>query len=243
MRLFTRLFSGWSIELIAIRDARSLAEAYNRGVRSSKGDVIILSHDDIDIAASDFACRLVRHLRQFDVVGVIGSTKMSGPAWGWSGHPHLRGWITHVVPEGDAWHAEIVDPRPSAGEIQVLDGVLLAARRKVFMEVDFDEKTFEGFHLYDIDWSYRAFRAGYRLAAAGDLQVVHASRGRFGAEWLKYANRFCAKFALERISQMRAGQLVDTTFATLDEVRAFFGILTLMNDEGPEFGRDRSEPI
>jgi len=35
-------------EIVAVRDARSLAEGYNRGVARSSGDIVILSHDDIE---------------------------------------------------------------------------------------------------------------------------------------------------------------------------------------------------
>jgi hypothetical protein len=35
-------------EVIAIRDARSLAEGYNRGLDRSSGDIVIFSHDDIE---------------------------------------------------------------------------------------------------------------------------------------------------------------------------------------------------
>jgi len=36
------------LEIVAVGDARSLAEGYNRGVARSSGDIVILSHDDIE---------------------------------------------------------------------------------------------------------------------------------------------------------------------------------------------------
>ena len=35
-------------EIMTIRDARSLTEAYNRGIDGTVGDILIFSHDDID---------------------------------------------------------------------------------------------------------------------------------------------------------------------------------------------------
>ena len=228
--LFERVFADRPHELIGIRDARSLAEAYNRGIAASRGDVVLLSHDDIDVFATDFADRLCNHLNRFDVVGVMGATEMSGPAWLWSRRPHLRGWITHRAPEDREWAACIVDPRPVAGEIVVLDGVFVAARRAVFDEVQFDDETFDGFHLYDVDWSYRAAEAGFRLGVAGDLGIVHASRGRFAKDWAEHAARFCVKHSLESLPPPPPPQLLEARFGTLDEVRAFFDRLTDMND-------------
>ena len=191
--LYARLLAGVRHEIISIRDAASLAEAYNRGLDRAIGDVIVLSHDDIEILATDFATRLLTHLRSYDVVGVVGSVRMTGPTPLWADHPYLRGWITHHAPDTAEWHVDLLDPRPVAGEVTVLDGVFLAARREVFASVRFDAETFDGFHGYDIDWTYRVALAGFRLAAAGDLQLVHASGGRYDENWQRYAERFCSK--------------------------------------------------
>ena len=224
--MYERLFAGTPHELIAIRDARSLAEAYNRGVAASRGDVVLLSHDDIDVLVPDFAARLHEHLRTFDALGVMGATQMSGPGWTWSRHPHLRGWITHRGPEEDGWYASVVDPRPVAGDIVVLDGVFMAARRSVFDEVRFDDETFDGFHLYDIDWSCRAAEAGFRLGVAGDLGIVHESRGRFGEKWAAYAERFCDKHWLDDLPPPPPSQLFEARFETIEQLRSFFDRLT-----------------
>ena len=106
----------------------------------------------------------------------------------------------------------------------VLDGVLLAARREIFATVRFDAATFDGFHCYDIDWSYRAALAGFRLAAAGDLQVVHASRGRYDDVWQQYAERFCAKHRTG-FSEPAPPPFYETVFGTRAEVETFYAQL------------------
>jgi tetratricopeptide (TPR) repeat protein len=229
--LYRRLFDDVPHELIPIRDARSLAEAYNRGIASSTGDIVLLSHDDVDILTSDFARRLQAHLSRFDVVGVMGAAEMSGPTWNWSRHPHLRGWITHHLARDADWRPFVVDPRPVAGDVVVLDGVLIAAHRKLFDKVKFDEETFDGFHLYDTDWSYRAAKAGFRMAAAGDLLVVHASGGRYDVVWEDYAHRFCDKHSLGEMSPPPPLHVGEASLRNADEVRAFFGRLTDLDAE------------
>jgi Flp pilus assembly protein TadD len=224
-RLYRRLFAGYRHEIIAIRDAESLAEAYNRGIGASVGDIVVLSHDDVDVLASDFAPRLFHYLRRFDVIGAIGATEMTGPSWSWSRHPHLCGWITHRPQPDGEWRAAVVDPRPSAGEIRVLDGVFLAAHRAVFDEVAFDEETFDGFHLYDIDWSYRASLAGFRLGTAGDLLLVHESVGRYDEAWATYADLFCAKHGIEDLEPPPPAQLFEAMFGSADQVRTYFACL------------------
>ncbi len=45
-RNLSERLAGQAYEIIGIHDARSLAEGYNRGVRRSRGDLLIFSHDD-----------------------------------------------------------------------------------------------------------------------------------------------------------------------------------------------------
>lgn len=218
---YRTLFAQVRHEIVTIRDARSLADAYNRAAAHSQADVLLMSHDDVDVLAEDFADRLIRLLQHADVVGVAGSTRMDGPAIGWSGHPYLRGWITHHAPGNAGWRVDVLDPRPVAEGMLLLDGVMLAARRRVVVDVPFDAVAFDGFHLYDLDWTCRVARAGFRLAAAGELMLVHASRGAYGADWQRFAARFCAKYATG------TGEPAESAFfgATLDntaQVRAFF---------------------
>jgi len=220
--MYERLLAGTRYEILAVADAKSLAEAYNRSIAASTGEIVILSHDDIEILAPNFASQIEAHLAAFDAIGVMGGTEMSGPAWCWSRHPHLRGWITHRSPPDEDWEVSVVDPRPLAGPVAVLDGVFVAARRTVFAKVAFDERTFDGFHLYDIDWSVRATRAGFRIGVAGDLLVVHESRGNYDKHWAVYAERFCDKYELRDLPPPPPAQLVCASLKSRDEVRSFF---------------------
>jgi Tfp pilus assembly protein PilF len=220
--MYQRLLAGRCYEIIAVEDAKSLAEAYNRAIAASTGENVILSHDDIEILATNFASRIEAHLAAFDAIGVMGGTEMSGPAWCWSRHPHLRGWITHRSPTDEVWEVSVVDPRPVAGPVAVLDGVFVAARRAVFATVTFDELTFDGFHLYDMDWSVRTTRAGFRIGVAGDLLVVHESRGNYDKRWAVYAERFCDKYELRDLPPPPPAQLVCASLNSREEVRSFF---------------------
>ena len=190
-----RRFARHDHELIRINDASSLCDGYTRGLARTRGDVVVFCHDDIDLVAPDAADRLARHLTHHDVVGVAGTTRVTGPAVFWSGHPHIHGWMTHRLPGESDYEASFSSAAtPVVGGMQAIDGVLMACRRDVALAVGFDEATFDGFHLYDLDFSYRAHLAGHRLAVACDLGIVHASKGRFDQAWETYAKRFRAKF-------------------------------------------------
>ena len=219
--LYRRLLVGVDHQLLGIHDAKSLAEAYNRALRQARGEVLIFSHDDVDILAVDFAARLAAALERFDVVGVAGATRAAGPAWSWAGHPHVHGWVTHRPHGAAAWRVSISSPWPVVGGMQSLDGVFLAGWRRAFEAVSFDAATFDGFHGYDVDFSLRAARAGWRLGVCGELMLVHQSEGRYGAEWNRYAERFRTRYP-ELAEPPRPSHRYEAKVGSAREVTAFY---------------------
>lgn len=195
---FARALEGSAHEILGIHDARSLCEGYNRGLSRSRGEVCVFAHDDIELLTSDLAGILARHLARCDVIGIAGTTKLVGMGWANSGIRHARGIVTHAVGQdfdvrffgvGDAVEA-------LCDGIEALDGVFLAARREVAQATGFDADTFDGWHGYDTDFSYRCHLAGRRVGVALDVPLVHFSEGTVDAAWLMYDRRFRHKHGL-----------------------------------------------
>lgn len=180
-------------EIIAIHDARSLAEAYNRGVARSRGDVIVFSHDDVEHLKPDFAAELLASLERVDIVGAAGTTRCIDAYWAAAGHPHVHGACAFPDAGGKVRFAIYGVEAPLVTGIQALDGMFFAARREAFERVRFDEETFDGFHGYDVDFSYAAHKAGLRVGVNNRFLVLHHSAGRFAEAWLGYRARFLAK--------------------------------------------------
>jgi glycosyl transferase family 2 len=186
--------SGEDWELVHVADARSLSAGYTRGLRRARGELIVCCHDDIGLLCDDFADRLRRHLASHDLVGVAGSDLLNGPAWHWAGPPHTASWVCLPRSDGRVVAGLLGTSAPVLRAAQALDGVFLAGPRRTFEQIAFDADTFDGFHFYDLDFSYRAHRAGLNSAAALDLLIWHQSGGDFRATWRTYADRFVAKF-------------------------------------------------
>jgi hypothetical protein len=203
-RHYRTLFGEERHEIIAIRDARSLAEAYNRGLDRACGDVVIFSHDDIEfLDPPSWLGRLKAHLATFDLVGLAGTTRLISAAWAQAGPPYTFGQVGELDGRVEPFRVLLCSvPAPAVPGIQALDGLFLAAHRRVIGRVRFDEKTFDGFHCYDTDFCYSAHLAGFRLAVATDLPVLHASQGSFDQKWEFYAKRFIEKHGA-RLARMR----------------------------------------
>jgi hypothetical protein len=192
---YQRILSGESMEIIRIADARSMCEGYNRGIRQSCGDILILSHDDVEFIAPDFRDRLLSRVRRFDLVGICGADRLIGPQWIGAGPPHIFGQTAIVNSRENVYDVLLWGaPARCVAGMKVMDGVFLAGRREVFEKIPFDEQSFTGFHLYDLDFTFRAYQAGYSLAIINDLGCIHASAGDFGASWQDYASVFQAKY-------------------------------------------------
>lgn len=215
----------WPHELIRIKNAPSLAHGYNRGIERSTGEFLIFSHDDIEILTPDFRARLLAHLESFDLVGVAGTSTLLNGRWISAGQPGIHGQVVARGPTGEGLTLTVFGPpeQRARGNIQALDGVFLAARRQAMESLRFDEEVFDGFHLYDIDFSYRAHLAGLRVGVCNDILIYHHSLGIATDSWLHYMEVFQKKFA-GRLAASAAG--VHKPYAH-DSVRSKAEALTL----------------
>jgi len=191
---FDEAFAVWPHERIRVKGATSMYDGYAQGFARSRGEIVAFAHDDIRFAIPDFAARLADVMAHADIAGVAGATLVSGPALLWPGHPHLHGAITHKAPGDTACEFAVTSLRgPRIEGAQGLDGVFIAGRRDWVERVGFDPRGIPGFHFYDLDFSYRAFLAGARVAIACDLALIHASRGNFDTAWGDARSAFSVK--------------------------------------------------
>src|SRR3979411_2338128 len=191
---YQRLLSGHPHEIIGIHDARSLAEGYNRAVQKSRGELLLFSHDDVEIVSGDLAPAVARASASLDVIGVVGTSKVLSGYWPARGPPFLHGWLAQPAPDGQCFYVGVfgVDGPLTTG-LQGLDGMFFVAKRAAVEAVAFDEVTFDGFHGYDLDFSYAAHLAGFSVGISAEIAVIHALGGTFGDAWQRYANRSADK--------------------------------------------------
>jgi GT2 family glycosyltransferase len=191
---YRTLLASEPAEIIGIHDARSICEAYNRGLAATKGDIVIFSHDDIEIWTSEFVPRLQHHLGLYDAIGVAGATRVVNAHWCAAAAPYTFGQVCRPY-KGQFLVSVWGALKRLHGGIQVMDGLFLAFRRDVIQRVAWDAATFDGFHGYDVDCTYRAHLLGYRLAVALDLPMFHMSPGNFSPDWERYNLAFLRKHA------------------------------------------------
>lgn len=175
--------------LLATHNTQPLADHYNAAIEASEpDDLLVFIHDDVGIDDWLAGSRLAEAVMRFDVVGVTGNQRRQHGQETWSKQPgrlldgqrlaqpfdhgHLSGAVAHGNGPGAAVSMYGPSPRP----VQLLDGLLLAARgmRLRRSNVRFDPAF--AFHFHDLDFCRTARRAGLSLGT-WPLAVTHASAG------------------------------------------------------------------
>lgn len=170
---------------VAFENTLGLPVIYNRLIQdAAPGSLLVFLHDDVWIEDFFFSQRIAEGLQAFDAIGVAGNRRRlrNQSAWPfvneqftWDERANLSGSVAHgKTPFGAVSHFG-----PAPAECELLDGVLLAARRDVLVdnEVRFDERF--SFHFYDLDFC-RSLRAkGLRLGT-WPIALTHQSGGAFG---------------------------------------------------------------
>ena len=171
---------------VAFENRQGLPRLYNQLIDTApEGSVLVFVHDDVWIEDTFFSQRVREGLQAFDAIGVAGNRRRvrNQPAWAfvntqmtWDSPEHLSGSVAHgKMPFGAVSHFG-----PSPAECELLDGVLLAARRDVLIEhaIRFDERF--DFHFYDLDFC-RSMRAKDLKLGTWPIALTHQSGGSFGS--------------------------------------------------------------
>lgn len=193
--MYVRALAGTNMEFVGIRSPKSITGGYNHGAAASTGDILIFSHDDVEIFSENTVGIIQQTLKEYDLLGVAGTTRLVYPKWLTAGPPYIHGQILHPGKVKGAFALNIFNaPRRLISNVQALDGVFMACRRELWQSNPFDETTFDGFHLYDLDFSYGAYQAGRKLCVRNDIFIYHASAGDYtDPNWKVYADRFTKK--------------------------------------------------
>lgn len=167
----------------------AIAKMYNKAIDfaiEEKAEYLVLAHDDI-IIESDLDAKLSELFETYDIVGVAGGNncKLQEPAlWhlmcGGFGSGNLHGAVAH----GDEHSKSMTGFGPYPQRVILVDGVLMAMKRKVFEKVRFDEECPAKFHFYDLDFCLSANKEKFKIGV-GDIHITHSSPGltRFTEEF------------------------------------------------------------
>jgi glycosyltransferase involved in cell wall biosynthesis len=192
---------GTSCEYIRIdnRDnTHNLCSAYNAGVTQATGDIIVFVHEDVFFVNKNWGVQLIRKFSDSSVglVGVAGTQYLfkDTPGWVAAGRPWIKGQVIHETHGKESRVLTVFSWEDQDADVVAVDGLFFAIRATIFSSIHFDETTFDGFHLYDLDICMQV-QQSHRLIVTKDILVRHLSGGSFDTKWQSYAMLFLKKYS------------------------------------------------
>jgi hypothetical protein len=173
-------------------NSSSITSVYNKCASVAKYDIICFVHEDVLFKTQNWGRVLINTFStdtELGLIGLAGSKYKSDIPSGWfSGNVAIDCCnITHLDKSNvsQVMHYN-PDRTKQVQEVVVLDGVLLVCPKKVWQEIKFDDQLLKGFHLYDIDFSFRVAEK-YKVVVIYTISLIHLTQGgSFGNEWLRY---------------------------------------------------------
>lgn len=177
---------------VAFENRTSLSEIYNLSIDAPQAaEILVFIHDDVWLDDYFFADRVIAGLQNFDVLGIAGNRRRlpRQPSWCFTGQMSdkfiwdVRENLSGAVAHGAAPFGRVTNYGPVPAQCELLDGVLLAARRDTLRSKGgrFDPRF--DFHFYDLDFC-RSARAAGLVLGTGTVALTHLSQDAFGsADW------------------------------------------------------------
>jgi hypothetical protein len=141
-------------------------------------DALVLVHQDTEIVSPDFCAKIRAALSDPDVgvVGCVGAIGVRSIAW-WEASVTQASFINRYEEHGGgdlesfSWDWDEAPPYARTGEVETLDGFLLALSPWTVKNVRFDESLGQ-FHGYDLDFCLQVRAAGRKVVTT-DVRAIH----------------------------------------------------------------------
>lgn len=193
---------GENYEVIVIDNSQnkySIFSAYNEGARKAKGDIYCFMHEDIMYETKDWGQKVLKHFQEKDKLGLIGV---------FGGH-YMPDCVCHIgdsdllsgmfyftdkgLNKKSCFYNQFFGNYTSI-EVVAVDGLWFCIPKKLFDEISFDEKTYNGFHYYDMDISMQIWSVGYTCEVVSDILVNHFSSGNINKNFIYSSYDFYKKW-------------------------------------------------
>jgi glycosyl transferase family 2 len=169
-------------QVLALPAAGTIFRSYNELLDRAGGfedlEALVLVHQDAEIVDADLCHKVRDALRDPAVaaVGCVGAIGVRSIAW-WEGSVTLASFINRYADHGGgdlrsfSWTWDDAPPYAHTGEVETLDGFLLALSPWAVRTLRFDESLGE-FHGYDLDFCLQVREAGRKVVTA-DFRAIH----------------------------------------------------------------------
>jgi len=175
----------------------SNAALLNYGISLAKGDIVVFMADDAYSMKYNWGTVLEQKFADPHVacVGVAGTQYLfpNTPSLTAPGRPFIKGRIVYHLQNGD-FFAVVYSPENGDFDVVACDGVFMAVRAELLAKAWFDQDTFDGEHLADIDLCMQLNTFG-KIIVTTDIVIKKRSQIQFDKVWHEYSRRFLEKWS------------------------------------------------
>ncbi|MDR1544705.1 MAG: glycosyltransferase family protein [Prevotellaceae bacterium] len=180
---------GVEYELIVIDNSNneySIFAAYNEGIRRAKGEVLCFMHEDILFYTQNWGKNIFRHfeVKTIGLIGVAGTHFLPNKPIYWTDSPLISEYnLTNNCGKRIECFKTHFFKGEKTVDVVACDGLCFFVRKSLFIpchsalevksHIFFDEKTYTGFHYYDMDICMQVLKAGYKVAVCNDVLIEH----------------------------------------------------------------------
>lgn len=162
---------------------RSIFQAYNHGVKQAKYPYLCFMHEDIKFCSKNWGEEVIAKLSQpqTGLVGVIGGCYIGKTSLSWYIPRCNKGSIIQGRLEKGKYttYNESFNDNVTNDNVVAVDGLWMCLRKELFEKgiIHWDEESYTGFHLYDLDICMQVNRAKLYIKIASDVTIEHSSLG------------------------------------------------------------------
>ena len=183
-------------ELIWIDNADnkySICAAYNEGVRRANYQYLCFMHEDIVFYTQNWGRLVVEYMSDTIVggVGVQGCTYFDESTIYWTMSGFRK---ANTILPGHTDKINENDYLVEGNDVVVIDGMWMCIRKELFQNIHWDEQTYKGFHMYDMDICMQILMRGMKIQIVDDLWIQHNSYGNWNESFFEGIKLFHEKW-------------------------------------------------
>ncbi len=171
----------------------TICHAYNEGVKRARYPYLCFMHEDIVYHTNDWGVMAINAMSNQTVglLGVQGCTYFDESTiyWTMSGFKKantILPWRSDKIKEDDF--------SIPGNDVVMVDGMWMFTCRKFFDEIHWDEHTYQGFHMYDMDLCMQIINRGMKIRLLDELWIQHNSYGNWNTDFFKGCQVFHEKW-------------------------------------------------
>ena len=159
-----------------------ICEAYNHGAQKAQYDYLLFLHEDVLFETQNWGLILTQLLSKKSIgcVGLAGGDYVSSYPLPWWQNKERRFFHLNQISTNEE---KKINRLTEHKNVIFLDGVFIACRRNIFLETRFSDYL-QGFHGYDMDFSWRASQTHQNIVSH-EITLTHFSAGHPNIEWFK----------------------------------------------------------